>query len=628
MTPVEEVKSRLDIIDIISEYFPLKQAGANWRARCPFHDERTPSFMVSRAKQIWHCFGCGEGGDVISFVMKQEGLEFPDALRLLADKAGVRLKTEDPSLRSERQRLMSLLEAASVFWSEELWQQSGAVAAMRYLTEERRLKSETIRAWRLGYAPDSWEALMNYLSKLGYKEEEMIKSGVAIRKMEMRGRGAYDRFRHRLIFPIANTSGQIVGASGRTLSQNTTEAKYINTPETLIYRKGHILYGLDKAKTEIKRQNLTIVVEGNMDAVASYEAGVSNVVASSGTALTQEQVRLLKRYTDNLVFAFDADAAGESATLRGLVTALTEGCQVSLIQLPLDADGRRYKDPDECIRANPALWREAIAAAEPMLEHYFRRASTEHDLTKLADKQKVTKLLLSLISYIPDPVASSHYLKKLSDLVSVPERYLRENLSKTSSQPTASRGLPGSAAAASTGSGTSAKTRDSRAIQSERLLAAIIASPKNIGFVSGVITLDMLAPEYMGTYRAMIMFYAEKRESDKLDWQGQDFSDHLKRQTEDESAAPKLTVLTLLADKEFTGLEAREMEQEVLATVNRLKKLHLKSVLQRLENDIRTIEQSATPDKDRLAVLFDEFKTTSAELTKMDNHKNGLNRKL
>ena len=293
MSPTEEIKSRLDIIDVISEYFPLKPAGANWRARCPFHEERTPSFMVSKAKQIWHCFGCGEGGDIFGFIMKQEGLEFPDALRLLADKAGVQIKFEDPAIRSERQRMFNLLEAAVSFWSEVLWQERAAETARRYFMEERKLKPETIRAWRLGYALDSWEALINHLVKLGYKEEEMIKSGVAVRKMETRGRGAYDRFRNRLMFPIANTQGQVIGATGRILSASATEAKYVNTPETLLYHKGQVLYGLDKAKAAIKQQNLAIVVEGNMDAIASHEADVANVVASSGTALTTEQARLL-----------------------------------------------------------------------------------------------------------------------------------------------------------------------------------------------------------------------------------------------------------------------------------------------------------------------------------------------
>jgi len=367
MSPAEEVKSRLDIIDVVSEYFPLKPAGANWRARCPFHEERTPSFMVSKSKQIWHCFGCGEGGDIFSFVMKQEGLEFPDALRLLADKAGVRLKAEDPTIRSERQRLMALLEAAVVFWSEVLWREVSAKSAMSYLVEERKLKPETIRAWRLGYASDSWEALINHLVKLGYKEEEMIKSGVAIRKMETRGRGAYDRFRNRIIFPIANTSGQIIGISGRTLSSSETEAKYVNTPETLLYYKGQVLYGLDKAKTSVKQQNLAIIVEGNMDAIASHETGVANVVASSGTALTQDQVRLLKRFTDNLAFAFDADAAGESATLRGLVMALSDGCQVSLIRLPLRSGLKPLLKPNQC-------W--SIISAEPSRSTILRNCRT------------------------------------------------------------------------------------------------------------------------------------------------------------------------------------------------------------------------------------------------------------
>lgn len=617
MSPTEEIKSRLDIIDVVSEYFPLKPSGANWRACCPFHEERTPSFMVSKSKQIWHCFGCGEGGDIFTFIMKQEGLEFPDALRLLADKAGVQLKVEDPTLRSERQRLMALLEAAVVFWSEFLWREPTAKIALRYLSEERKLKPETIRAWRLGYASDSWEMLINHLSKLGYKEEEMIKSGVAVRKMETRGRGAYDRFRNRLMFPIGNTAGQVIGATGRILSASTTEAKYVNTPETLLYHKGQLLYGLDKAKAAIKQQNLAIVVEGNMDAIASHEAGVTNVVASSGTALTVEQVRLLKRFTDNLAFAFDADAAGESATLRGLATVLSEGCQASLISLPLRSDGQRYKDPDECIRANPKLWLEAIAKAEPMLEHYFRRATAEYDLAKLEDKQRVTKLLLPLIGRLPDQVAMSHYLKKLANLVEVQERYLREALERQ--RLTASRSVQG---AANTTSAAPIPSKDSRSAQSERLLAGLIASPLQIGYVASVVTPEMISPEYAALYREMVVFFTEQAGNDKIDWLGQEFAFHLNKHAENDASPERLSVLSLLADKEFSGFTSLETERELFSSINRLKKAHLRAVLQKLENDIRVVEQLSVKDENRSASLFKEFQTISAELAKMDNHKN------
>ena len=621
MSPTEEIKSRLDIIDVISEYFPLKPAGANWRARCPFHEERTPSFMVSKAKQIWHCFGCGEGGDIFGFIMKQEGLEFPDALRLLADKAGVQIKFEDPAIRSERQRMFNLLEAAVSFWSEVLWQERAAETARRYFMEERKLKPETIRAWRLGYALDSWEALINHLVKLGYKEEEMIKSGVAVRKMETRGRSAYDRFRNRLMFPIANTQGQVIGATGRILSASATEAKYVNTPETLLYHKGQVLYGLDKAKAAIKQQNLAIVVEGNMDAIASHEADVANVVASSGTALTTEQARLLKRFTENLAFAFDADAAGESATWRGLATVLSEGCQVSLISLPLRPDGKRFKDPDECIRANPKLWLEAIAKAEPMLEHYFRRAATEYDLTKLEDKQRVTKLILPLIGRLPDQVAMSHYLKKLANLVEVQERYLREALER---QPSAGGGSVQRAANAVPAA--SAPVKDSRWAQSERLLAGLIAAPAQMGYAAAVTTPEMISPEYAALYREMVVFFTEQGGNDKIDWLGQEFAAYLNKNAANGVSPEQLSVLALLADKEFSDFTPLEIERELLSSVNRLKRGHLRVILQKLENDIRSIEQSPAKDEDRLASLFKEFQTVSAELAKMDNNKNS-NRK-
>ncbi|MFA5954939.1 MAG: DNA primase, partial [Patescibacteria group bacterium] len=349
MTPTEEIKSRLDIADVIGEYITIKPAGANFKARCPFHEEKSASFMISKPKQIWHCFGCGEGGDIFSFVMKQEGLEFPDALRLLAAKAGIQVVAEAPEKRTERERLGRVLATSVQFWQETLWKASEARDAREYLQNRRLILPATIREWRLGFAPASWDALVMYLAKQGIAEEDMIHAGVAVRKMASGGRGVYDRFRSRIIFPLTNAHGQVVGATGRAMPGADTEAKYVNTPETLLYKKGEVLYGLDRAKVVIRHEQRIVMVEGNVDVISSHQAGVANVVAASGTALTTEQVRLIKRYTTGIAFAFDTDSAGEAATMRGLITAMENGLDVFLITLPRRADGSSYKDPDECI---------------------------------------------------------------------------------------------------------------------------------------------------------------------------------------------------------------------------------------------------------------------------------------
>ena len=617
MTPVEEVKSKLDIVDVVNEYVHLKPAGANFKARCPFHDERTPSFMVSRSKQIWHCFGCQEGGDVVSFVMKSEGLEFPDALKLLADKAGVRLRTENTVERSQRQRLATALEAAVHFWEQTLWEQPAAREARRYLQDERHILPETVREWRLGFAPDSWEALLDYLSSQGVTTEEAIGAGVAIRKMEVRGRSAYDRFRNRITFPIANAHGQVVGVSARTLASNPTEAKYINTPETMLYRKSAVLYGLDKAKGEIRKQNIAVVVEGNLDVVSSHQAGVANVVAASGTALTREQAELLKRYTSNVAFCFDADPAGESATLRGLVTALSLGLNVSLITLPFRPDGTAYKDPDECVRVNPELWRQAIGRAAPMMEHYFERAVAGRSMQSLQDKQDATKLLLPLIARIPDKVAAMHYLQKLSSLVQVPEQYLREAMLKVAD----------SASPALRTAEPAKQLPDSRTMQSERLLAGLISAPQHAEYVMGAVAPEMLAEKIVLLYREMVVFYtkrAEREHGGRVDWRDPDFAQHLQSQPDGATLAERFEVLNLLADKEFTEVEAADFERELIVMVTRLKRMYLRTALRELEQQLRLLEQSPEPDAQRLQNLMQEFQSVSAELVNLDTRESAL----
>lgn len=606
MSPTEEIKSRLDIVNIIGEYVKLTPAGANFKARCPFHDERTPSFMVSRSKQIWHCFGCSEGGDIFAFVMKQEGLEFPDALRLLADKAGVRLRVENQAEKTQRQKLIAVLNAAVSFWAKALAESPRAEEARKYLYNKRHLSPETAEFWQLGYAPDSWEALLDHLTKLGFTTEDIIGAGVAARKMEARGRSAYDRFRNRIIFPIANAHGQIIGVTARTLSKDATEAKYVNTPETSLYHKGAVIYGLDKAKTEIKKQNLAVIVEGNMDVISSHQAGVTNVVAASGTALTSEQARLIKRYTDKLAFCFDADPAGESATLRGLLTALEAGFDIFLITLPTLGNGAKYKDPDELILDNADAWREAIKRAKPMIDYYFDKASQENDLSSLAGKQKVTKLLLPLLAVLPDRVAQTHYLQKLSNLVEVKEQYLREALPKTS---------PPATAATPTTPSPPAKEKnkaDGLSLLSDRLLAAMIFIPEETAYIIEAITPEMLSPDRAALYREMVVFYTgyTAKHPDKIiNWREGDFT----------TFAHEFGVLSLLADKEFTNLEPPNIKQDIIFTVTRLKQAHLRQTLRNLEHEIRVLEKSQDNHDEKLQSLWQEFKILSAELTKLNS---------
>lgn len=305
MDAPQEVKSRLDIVDIVSEYFPLKPGGSGaFKANCPFHQERTPSFYVSRPRQSWHCFGCDQGGDLISFVMKIEGMEFREALEHLAQKAGVQLPKFDGEKASQRKRIYEVNEMAMKFFRSTLEHAPEAEAARAYV-KKRGLDDLTTDLFGIGYAPGSWDALTKALASKGVTEQEMLLAGL-VAKSE-RGSGVYDRFRGRVMFPIADVHGNVVGFTGRILEgeecrvksevSRTPGVKYVNTPETSAYRKSAVLYGLDKAKGEIRRADLAVIVEGNMDVVGSHQFGVTNVVAASGTALTSEQLALLKRFT-------------------------------------------------------------------------------------------------------------------------------------------------------------------------------------------------------------------------------------------------------------------------------------------------------------------------------------------
>ena len=420
ISQTDEIKSKLSVEEVISGYLQLQRAGRNLKANCPFHNEKTPSFMVSPERQMWHCFGCDEGGDIFSFVMKIEGLEFRDALKLLAEKAGVELKSTGYKSgdAGKKKRILEVVEVSRKFYEECLKIKTGK-KAFEYLSE-RGLSKNIIEKFQLGYAPDSWDLLSKFLQKKGYQENEIFSAGMTVKKD--RG-GHYDRFRGRIMFPINNVSEQTVGFSSRVMpGQDESQAKYINTPETALYNKSQILYGLDKAKLAIRKNDLAILVEGNMDVIASFQAEVENVIAASGTALTAEQIRIIKRYTDNIAFSFDLDSAGIKAANRGIEIALAEGMSVQVITVP------EGKDPADCVKSNPDLWREAVKNPKQIMEFYFESIFAKYDLTKIEDKKKIAAELLNIITKISNKIEQSHYLQMLAERLSIDEKVLVETL--------------------------------------------------------------------------------------------------------------------------------------------------------------------------------------------------------
>ena len=437
MSSINEVKQKIDIAELISDYVPLEKAGRNLRALCPFHSEKHPSFYVFPQQQTWHCFGaCATGGDVFSFIMKKQGIDFGQALHLLAQRAGVTLSSSGMSAKAEdkeKENLFRLNEAAAQYYYHLLLNTKAGEAAKDYLAK-RKLSLETIKEFQLGFSPDNWDTLKRYLMSQGHEESELIEVGLIIEKEKG---NSYDRFRNRLIFPIRDIQGRVTGFGARALDDSLP--KYINSPQTPIFDKGSSLYGIDKAKTAIRQRNLVIIVEGYMDVLIPHQCGWQNVVASMGTSLTEKQVDIIKRLTKNISLALDADAAGEEAALRG-AEVLARSLDKKVVPIPswsglvkyenvLDAEIKiailpRGKDPDEVIVENPALWQNLIEQAPPILDFAFEAVISKADFTKAKEKSLALQKLLPLVCEIKDPIRQTHYVQKLARLLKISEPIL------------------------------------------------------------------------------------------------------------------------------------------------------------------------------------------------------------
>jgi len=589
---IREIKEKTDIVDLISQYVPLKKAGKNYKGLCPFHNEKTPSFMVSPELQIFKCFGCGEGGDVYKFLMKIEGMEFGEALRSLAQKAGVKLRTYRPSPEEDRRkRILEINHLASQYFHYLLIRRKVGRKALNYLLVERGFSKRLIEEFTLGYAPNSWDSLGRYLLSKGYTLSEIVAAGLAIPKDT--GRKFYDRFRGRVIFPLRDSRGRIVGFSGRAL-RSGQEPKYINTPETLVFHKGEFLYGFFAARQEIRKANLAIVVEGETDFLTPYSRGTRNVVASKGTALTREQIRLLKRYTENIALCFDTDLAGNEAARRGIDLAESEGLNISVIILP-----EKYKDPDECARADPEAWKKAASTPVPVYTFFFESAFRKYNPRDPVGKKKISRALLPVINRIPDEIERAHYVQRLAQGLGVSFEVVERALGRvTTEQPLEKAPTERGRRELWLGEG--------RYSRSEAYaLSLILKAPREVARAA----LHRLGRDDFTSNELRVIFSELKRQAGKKKrFKIAQVRDKIRDKINDVRAADLFASLALY-DLE---LSEEELIDELEVVLLRLKEATLRRRLRDLARRIRTAEESGCEEE--ATKLREEFRDLSDKL--------------
>jgi DNA primase len=440
MTAIDEIKARIDIVDLVSETVQLRRSGKNYTGFCPFHSNtRTPAFVVFQETGTWRCFGeCNEGGDIFKFVMKKEGWDFPEALQRLAERAGVDLKPPTPEQQAQTEaydHLRNLLEEALTFYRHHLTNTPAGQQALAYLKEKRGLSEATIEAFGLGYAPQSWEAAASYFKSKGYQDQDLIDAGLV---SERDSGGVYDRFRHRIMFPIRDERGRMAGFGARILNPEDVP-KFLNSPQTVLFDKGHLLYGMDRARKAIRIQDQVVIVEGYLDVIALHQAGFENTVSPMGTALTEHQLYLLKRFTRRIVLALDPDAAGDKATLRGLQIArealdreqdpVFDARGLLGHEARLQADIRVTTlpdglDPDDVVNRDPQEWQGILENARPIVIHVMETLAVDRDLTDPKVKTELAAQVMPLIEDVPSPIERDTYRQRLARLLRVDEATL------------------------------------------------------------------------------------------------------------------------------------------------------------------------------------------------------------
>ncbi len=432
MNEVEQIKDRLSVAEIVGEYIKLEKSGVNYKALCPFHNEKTPSFTVNTEQNFWYCFGCQEGGDIFTFVQKMEGLDFRESLEKLAERANVELPRYTPRNKEEKnkkQTALDILQLTTKIYQQQLIKNKKSPEILKYL-KKRGFTKAVIRDFKIGYAPDSWRAITDYLAtKKKFIPADIVQAGLAIHKDNTNQQDIqnyYDRFRDRIMFPIIDINGKTIGYSARIApGGDEKNAKYINSPQSIVYDKSKVLYGLYQARQSIRQRGYAIIVEGNADVVLSHSINVKNVVAVSGTALTNEQIKILKRYTNKVMLNFDMDGAGQKATRKSIQICLQNDLQVKIILLD-----EKYKDVGDIVAEQPDDWKKFIQKAIPIMEYYFKTFFAEYNVEDIQDRKIIIRELLKVIKDIADPIEQSYWLKKLSLRTQTDEDLLTNELEK------------------------------------------------------------------------------------------------------------------------------------------------------------------------------------------------------
>lgn len=573
-SPIDEIKSRLDIVDVLGSYIKLKKAGANFRALCPFHSEKNPSFFVSPSRQIWHCFGCNSGGDIFKFVMQIEGIEFGDALRLLAQRAGVELKPIKPELKTERKRFYDICELSSKFFEKQLEESQKGKEVKAYLLG-RGINADSIKKWRLGWAPDTWRGLSDFLISKGYEEGEIEKAGIYLRNEQG---SHYDRFRGRIMFPIYDLNSQVVGFGGRIFQKNEEVAKYINTPNTILYDKSRILYGLDKAKVPIRKKDFCLLVEGYTDVILAHQVGLENTVATSGTALTIYQLSILKRYSENLYLAFDMDIAGDSATKRGIDLAQIKGFNIRIISLPQD------KDPADIIAKDPKEFEKLLEKPLSILDFYFQNTFSKFDKATPEGKKAISKILLPVIKRIPNKIEQSFWVARLARDLGAKEIDVEEELKKVK--------LEEETLGLETEEIINLPPKSRKELLEERLLILILKQPERINLMSEEKTIC-----FSQKGKDVLLNLEKDLNPENLSQESKDFFNYLALRSEVEE------------------IDAEEILGEIKLCLKELQCLEVKNKLNEISKEIKQAE--GEKDFKKVEKLSKTFTDTAGQLTNL-----------